>query len=193
MGRTSSTNPTFSCSKSAYRNIPCTVYIFKDFTGGTYLPACLPACLPTLKLLFVLPITCICNQYAFHSLQFLWVNFSNMITLWSHQIEHNKKNWVKSVFRLIPLETMYRVLTFDVTTAAWQALGYLVVSRESMEAFAVGGMRMAFRAKLAVENKNPLLSDFKVGDDIVIKDYINNIKEQANEKGRNLRKMAMKV
>lgn len=88
---------------------------------------------------------------------------------------------------------MYRVLTFDVTTAAWQALGYLVVSRESMEAFAVGGMRMAFRAKLAVENKNPLLSDFKVGDDIVIKDYINNIKEQANEKGRNLRKMAMKV
>ena len=62
-----------------------------------------------------------------------------------------------------------------------------------MEAFAVGGMRMAFRAKLAVENKNPLLSDFKVGDDIVIKDYINNIKDQANEKGRNLRKMAMKV
>ena len=62
-----------------------------------------------------------------------------------------------------------------------------------MEAFAVGGMRMAFRAKLAVENKNPLLSDFKVGDDIVIKDYIDTIKDQANEKGRNLRKMAMKV
>ena len=62
-----------------------------------------------------------------------------------------------------------------------------------MEAFAVGGMRMAFRAKLAVENKNPLLSDFKVGDDVVIKDYINTIKDQANEKGRNLRKMAMKV
>ena len=52
---------------------------------------------------------------------------------------------------------------------------------------------MAFRAKLAVENKNPLLSDFKVGDDIVIKDYIDTIKDQANEKGRNLRKMAMKV
>ena len=62
-----------------------------------------------------------------------------------------------------------------------------------MEAFAVGGMRMAFRAKLAVENKNPLLSDFKVGDDIVIKDYIDTIKDQANDKGRNLRKMAMKV
>ena len=62
-----------------------------------------------------------------------------------------------------------------------------------MEAFASGGMRMAFRAKLAVENKNPLLSDFKVGDDVVIKDYIDTIKDQANEKGRNLRKMAMKV
>lgn len=97
------------------------------------------------------------------------------------------------VFCLIHLETMYRVLTVDVTTAAWQALGYLVVSQESMRAFAVGGTRMAFCAKLAVENKNPLLSDFKVGDDIVIKDYINNIKDQANEKGRNLCKMAMKV
>ena len=43
MGRTSLTNPTFSYSKSAYRSIPCTVYIFEDFTGGTYLPACLPA------------------------------------------------------------------------------------------------------------------------------------------------------
>ena len=62
-----------------------------------------------------------------------------------------------------------------------------------MEAFSVGGMKMAFRAKLAVENKNPLLSDFKVGDDVVIKDYIETIKDQANEKGRNLRKMAMKV
>lgn len=50
---------------------------------------------------------------------------------------------------------MYRVLTFDVTTAMWQALSYLVVTRESMEAFTVGGMRMAFKAELAVENKNP--------------------------------------
>lgn len=54
---------------------------------------------------------------------------------------NEKKNGVKSLFCLIHLETMYRVLTFDVTTAAWQALGYLVVTRESMEAFAVGGMR----------------------------------------------------
>lgn len=62
---------------------------------------------------------------------------------------------MKSVFCLIHLETMYRVLTFDVTTAMWQALSYLVVTRESMEAFTVGGMRMAFKAELAVENKNP--------------------------------------
>ena len=55
-----------------------------------------------------------------------------------------------------------------------------------MEAFAVGGMRMAFRVKLAVENKNPLLSDFKVGDNVVIKDYINTIKDLSNEKGQNL-------
>ena len=81
---------------------------------------------------------------------------------------------------------MYRVLTFDVTTEPKQVLGYLVVSRELMEAFAVGGMRMAFRVKLAVENKNPLLSDFKVGDNVVIKDYINTIKDLSNEKGQNL-------
>lgn len=52
---------------------------------------------------------------------------------------------------------------------------------------------MVFCVKLVVENKNLFLSDFKVGDDIVIKDYINNIKDQVNEKGRNLRKMVMKV
>ena len=81
---------------------------------------------------------------------------------------------------------MYRVLTFDVTTEPKQVLGYLVISRKLMEAFAVGGMRMAFRVKLAVENKNPLLSDFKVGDNVVIKDYINTIKDLSNEKGQNL-------
>lgn len=46
-----------------------------------------------------------------------------------------------------------------------------------MRVFVVGGMRMVFCVKLVVENKNLFLSDFKVGDDIVIKDYINNIKD----------------
>ena len=50
---------------------------------------------------------------------------------------------------------------------------------------------MAFWANLAVEN--PLLRDFKVGDDVVLKDYIDTIKDQANEKGRKLHKITMKV
>lgn len=92
-----------------------------------------------------------------------------------------------------PTETVYKVLTFDVTTGSWQSLGYLIVKRETAQAFASGGMRMAYRAKLAVANRNPLLEDFKVGDDIVLKDYITDVKEQAKEKGRSVRSLAMKV
>lgn len=43
------------------------------------------------------------------------------------------------------------MLTIDVTTAAWQTLGLLVITRESEEAFAFGGMREAYWGKLAVE------------------------------------------
>ena len=85
------------------------------------------------------------------------------------------------------------MLTIDVTTAAWQTLGLLVITRESEEAFAFGGMREAYRGKLAVENRNPLLTHFRVGDEIVLKDYNAEVKEQAKEKDRSLRNMAMKV
>ena len=91
------------------------------------------------------------------------------------------------------LEILYKVLTFDVTTEAWQALGILIVERESDTAFASGGMREAHWAKLKIQNKNPLLAGFNVGDDVVLKDYITSVKEQATAKGRSLRKMAMKV
>lgn len=47
---------------------------------------------------------------------------------------------------------MYKVLTFDVTTEAWQALGLLIVERESHAAFASGGMREAYWAKLKITN-----------------------------------------
>lgn len=90
-------------------------------------------------------------------------------------------------------EIVYKVLTFDVTTEAWQALGLLIVERESHAAFASGGMREAYWAKLKITNKNPLLAGFNAGDDIVLKEYIAAVKEQATAKGRSLRKMAMKV
>ena len=91
------------------------------------------------------------------------------------------------------LEILYKVLTFDVTAEAWQALGILIVERESDAAFAYGGMREAHWAKLKIQNKNPLLAGFNVGDDVVMKEYIASVKEQATAKGRSLRKMAMKV
>ncbi|KAJ7358939.1 hypothetical protein OS493_020780 [Desmophyllum pertusum] len=53
-------------------------------------------------------------------------------------------------------------------------------------------MREAYRGKLAVENRNPLLTHFRVGDEIVLKDYNAEVKEQAKEKDRSLRNMAMK-
>lgn len=62
-------------------------------------------------------------------------------------------------------------MTFDVTTEVWQALGVILVERYSDQEFASGGMRNAYYAKLGIENKNPLLSGFKVGDDIVLKEY----------------------
>lgn len=84
-------------------------------------------------------------------------------------------------------------MTFDVTTEVWQALGVILVERYSDQEFASGGMRNAYYAKLGIENKNPLLSGFKVGDDIVLKEYTTEVKEQATGKGRSLRNMAMKV
>ena len=84
-------------------------------------------------------------------------------------------------------------MTFDVTTEVWQALGVILVERYSDQEFVSGGMRNAYYAKLGIENKNPLLSGFKVGDDIVLKEYTTEVKEQATGKGRNLRNMAMKV
>lgn len=54
-------------------------------------------------------------------------------------------------------------------------------------------MRNTFYANLGIENKNHLLSGFKVGDDMVLKEYTTKVKEQATAKGRSLRNMAMNV
>ena len=87
----------------------------------------------------------------------------------------------------------YKVLTFDVTTETWQSLGHLIVERASEKPFSSGGMRETYWVKLGIANKNPLLSSFKVGDHIVVKEYTTSVKERALEKGKSLRKMAMKV
>ena len=50
-----------------------------------------------------------------------------------------------------------------------------------------------YYANLGIENKNHLLSGFKVRDDIVLKEYTTKVKEQATAKGRSLRNMAMNV
>lgn len=84
-------------------------------------------------------------------------------------------------------------MTFDVNTEVWQALGVILVERYSDQEFASGGMRNTYYPNLGIENKNHLLSGFKVGDDIVLKQYTTKVKEQATAKGRSLRNMAMNV
>lgn len=62
-------------------------------------------------------------------------------------------------------------MTFDVNTEVWQALGVILVERYSDQEFASGGMRNTYYTNLGIENKNHLLSGFKVRDDIVLKEY----------------------